>query len=160
MDQEDFLRKLGPFSLHARFRRLSDLMNKQGHQFYKNINMDLEPSWYLIFMILEEQETCAITEIADQLGFKHPTINSMVDKMIKKGYLEAFKDKTDGRKRLVSLSEYGKCKSKEFQVAWKKAELILEDIIHKIGADFIEKLNQFEDEIRQGGIDSRFKDYQ
>lgn len=155
MEQEDFLRKLGPFSLHARFRRLSDLMNKQGHQFYKNINMDLEPSWYLIFMILEEKGTCAITEIADQLGFKHPTINSMVDKMIKKGYLEALKDKTDGRKRLVQLSEFGKIKSQEFQVAWKKAEKILNDIILKIGEDFIDKLNQFEDEIKQGGIDKK-----
>ena len=104
MEQHDFLRGLGSIAVVTRLKRISDAMLHDGRRMYKELGMDIEPNWFAIFKLLEKHGSQTVTEIADRLGFAHPSIISIVNKMIKAGYVSEKKASDDNRKRLLSLT--------------------------------------------------------
>ena len=55
---------------------------------YKELGMEIEPNWYVIFRLLQKHGELTVMEIADKIGFAHPSVISIVNKMIKANYLE------------------------------------------------------------------------
>lgn len=103
--EDDFLRELGYLALATRMKRLSDRMIHSGRQMYKTLHLDIEPNWYMVFLLLEKKGPLTVTTIASSLQFSHPSVISILDKMNKQGYLHMKKSELDGRKQLASLSE-------------------------------------------------------
>ena len=110
--KEDFVGQLGFLSMAARMKRLSDHIMHSARQFYKEEGIDIEPNWYLVFLLLKEHECLSITEIAEALQFSHPSVITMVRKMHKNGYLRCTTDPADTRRQLVKLSP--KAKEREY----------------------------------------------
>src|SRR5215467_12427565 len=104
MEQSDFLKDLGSIAVVTRLKRISDTMLHDGRRMYKELGMDIEPNWFAIFKLLERHGSLGVTEIADRLGLAHPSIISIVNKMIKAGYLNESKAVDDNRKRLLTLT--------------------------------------------------------
>ena len=102
--EQDFLRELGLLSVVTRLKRLSELMIHDGRRVYKELDMDIEPNWYVIFRLLQKYEELTVMEISDKIGFAHPSVISMVNKMIKAEYLQESKCGLDNRKRLIKLT--------------------------------------------------------
>ncbi|MGB2128220.1 MAG: MarR family winged helix-turn-helix transcriptional regulator [Flavicella sp.] len=102
---EDFIKQLGYKALDSRLKRISDRMSHDIRKFYKELDLDVEPHWYLVFMILQKKKTCSLSDIADCLGYAHPSVVVMIKKMSEKGYLQTQKDSNDKRKQLVTLTE-------------------------------------------------------
>ena len=100
----DFVNELGYLGLAVRLKRLSDAMVHSGRQMYKELGLDIEPNWFLIFLLLKKYEKLSVTEIATKLHFSHPSVITMVGKMEKAGYLHSSLDKTDSRKKHFTLS--------------------------------------------------------
>ncbi len=103
--QEDYLKHLRHLALASRLKRISDKMIHSGREMYKHLNVDIEPNWYLVFKLLKDKCELSVTEIADYLQMSHPSIISIISKMIKSGYLTSRKCEHDGRKQLLSLSQ-------------------------------------------------------
>lgn len=101
----DFIRDLGYKALDSRLKRISDPMSHDVRKFYKEFNIDIEPNWYLVFMLLQKEEEIPIAAITDALGYAHPSVVIIVKKIADKGYLHVKKDNTDKRKQMVSLSD-------------------------------------------------------
>ncbi len=100
----DFIRDLGYKALDSRLKRISDRMSHDVRKFYKEFGIDVEPNWYLVFMLLQKRGEISITDIAEPLGYSHPSVVIIVKKMTDKGYLITKKDRTDKRKQIISLS--------------------------------------------------------
>ena len=79
----DFLYEMGYPGITARLKRLNDLFVVQTKQFYKEFDIDIEPNWHMIFVLLEKEEKLSITEIADFLQISHPGVIKLVKKMKK-----------------------------------------------------------------------------
>lgn len=116
--QEDFIKELGLLSVVTRLKRISDVMIHDGRRLYKELGMDIEPNWYVIFKLLERKGELTVTEIAEKIGFAHPSVISIVNKMIKAGYLNEKKCGLDSRKRLLKLTPKAKEKMPEFEAVW------------------------------------------
>ena len=97
---------------------------------YKENKVEIEPHWYLIFMLLKENETMSIVEIAEHLGYAHPTLVITVKKMSSKGYLIVEKDEFDKRKQMISLSEKAIDSLPKFEVLWNSCEAAILDILN------------------------------
>jgi DNA-binding MarR family transcriptional regulator/predicted GNAT family N-acyltransferase len=68
----------------------------------------MQPKWFPVFYSLSQGEAKTITSIAREIGHSHPSVSKIVSEMSKKGLLTEKKDKTDGRRTVVQLSNKGK----------------------------------------------------
>ncbi len=116
--ENDFVKDLGLLSVVTRLKRVSDAMIHDGRRLYKELGMDIEPNWYVIFKLLETNGEMTVTEIAEKIGFAHPSVISIVNKMIKANYLEEKKCGLDGRRRLLKLTPKAEEKLPEFEKVW------------------------------------------
>ncbi|WP_295772070.1 MarR family transcriptional regulator [uncultured Mucilaginibacter sp.] len=104
----DLISELAELALATRLKRLSDRLAHDVNKIYKELNLNFESKWFLVLELLNRRKTLSIVDIAEELKLTHPAIVQFVDQMLSAKLINAHKDKTDGRKRLVSLSANGK----------------------------------------------------
>ena len=81
---DDFIKELGYKALDSRLKRISDRVSHDIRKLYKEFDIDVEPNWYLLFMLLQKTEKVSISYIAERLGYAHPSVVVIVKKMAKK----------------------------------------------------------------------------
>ncbi len=116
--ETDFLSELGLNAVVTRLKRASDAMLHDGKRLYAELGMDIEPNWFAVFKLLEKYERLSVTEIADAIGLSHPSVISIINKMMAAGYLKEAKSEGDGRMRILSLTAKSKKKLPEFEQVW------------------------------------------
>ncbi len=100
--------KIGEMALGSRLRALSDKVTKDAEQIYNLYNVELKPKWFPVFYFLSSQKKKAsITLIAKEINQSHPSIIKIVREMSKAKLVQEQKDKLDGRKNNISLTEKG-----------------------------------------------------
>lgn len=114
----DFVNELGYLGLSVRLKRLSDAMVHSGRQMYKQLGLDIEPNWFLVFKLLKKYYKLSVTEMAAKLHFSHPSIITMVGKMEQAGYLNSTVDKSDSRKKHFFLSTKAEENLPRFEEVW------------------------------------------
>lgn len=117
----DFVNELGYAALATRLKRISEAMVHSGRQMYKELGVDIEPNWFLIFKLMVKFERLSVMEIASKLHFSHPSIISIVGKMEQNGYLISTIDREDARKKQYSLTTKALNKMPEFETIWNAA---------------------------------------
>lgn len=86
---------------------LTDKVTEDGAQIYQLYDIDMQPKWFPVFYALTNDKEKTITELAKEIGHSHPSVSKIISEMLKKGYVKESKDKADGRRNVVSLSEMG-----------------------------------------------------
>ncbi len=124
----DYLASKGYFTLITRIKRLSDKIQQSGRSFYKEMGMQIEPNWYLIFEVLREHEVMTVTEIAEKIKFSHPSVITITQKMIKAGYLTTTVNMSDSRKQDLCLSPKAIQEFPELNKVWKACLDAIEQI--------------------------------
>jgi DNA-binding MarR family transcriptional regulator/GNAT superfamily N-acetyltransferase len=153
MSEKDFLTELGFISFVTRLKRVSDSMIHDGRRVYKELGMDIEPNWYVIFKLLEKYEELTVTEIAEKIGFAHPSVITMVNKMIRAGYLESSQCSVDSRRRLLVLSEKAKKAIPNFEQVWDAGIAGVKNML--ADKDYLEFLEILEKRIAEKGFKQR-----
>lgn len=119
---EDFIKDLGYKALDTRFKRISDRMGQDIRKVYKKFDIDVEPNWYLVFMILKEHQKLSIAEIAEKLNYAHPSVVVIVQKMKAKEYVITESNLIDKRKQLISLTEKSVLLLPKLEKLWHSCE--------------------------------------
>ena len=145
--KDDFVHSLGYVSLAVRLKRISESMIHSGRHLYKSLGIDIEPNWYLVFLLLKKEKQLSVTEIAERIHFSHPSVISMVKKMRAKSYLESETDAMDSRRQLLSLSEKALKLLPELEQIWKDGAHGMEKMF---GPDqnFLDQLKDLENKLR------------
>ena len=120
--ERDFIKELGYRALDNRLKRISDRMSHDTRKFFKQIDMDVEPSWHLIFKLLRENDGLTMVEIAEQLGYTHPSTVVLLKKMTAKGYIISEKDPDDKRKQNIKLTQKSYDLFPELEQIWESCE--------------------------------------
>ena len=153
MEDIDFLRELGTISFVTRLKRISDAMLHDGRRIYKQFGYDIEPNWFVIFKLLERYGELTVTEIADKIGFRHPSVIAIVNKMLKLGYLTEKKSPADSRKRILTLTPKAKEKLPEFEKIWNAGTAGFKRMLDS--SDAFAFLETLEDKINEKGFRKR-----
>ena len=151
--QKDYLRELGFLALASRMKRVSDEMIHSGRDMYKSLEVDIEPNWYMIFLLLKEEKELSVMEIAKRLRLSHPSIIAIIEKMAKKGYLKSRKCDMDGRSQKWSLTARSIKALPDFERIWESGTLGLEFLMGK--TDLLDLLNQLEDGLENNSFKER-----
>jgi N-acetylglutamate synthase-like GNAT family acetyltransferase/DNA-binding PadR family transcriptional regulator len=104
----DFYQMTGKMALGSRLRRLSEMITEDAAKLYALYQVELEPRWFPVFYLLAETPHLTVTEIAQSIGHSHASVSQIVKEMKKNQLIRETKDKSDGRKALIALTEKGK----------------------------------------------------
>jgi len=154
--EEDFLIEMGYPGLTARLKRLSDLFVYQTKEFYKEHNLDIEPNWHMIFLILKKHNQLTVMEISELLHLSHPAIVKLINKMKKKGYIDSVKDKNDYRKYQLTLSKKAKESLPVLEAYWSAGEQALEELLEG-NRKLLEQLSIVEKNIEDSDFKTRME---
>ncbi|WP_019669721.1 MarR family winged helix-turn-helix transcriptional regulator [Eudoraea adriatica] len=153
--ERDFIKELGYKALDNRLKRISDRMSHDTRKFFKEIEIDIEPSWHLVFKLLQENDVITMVEIAEQLGYTHPSMVVMLKKMTAKGYLVSEKDTIDKRKQNIKLAQKSIDLLPELEQIWHSCENAIYKMLDK-DLSIIKHLDEIEESLRAIPFNERF----
>lgn len=153
MENQDFLRELGNLAVVTRLKRVSDAMLHDGRRMYKELGMDLEPNWFVIFRLLQKHGTLGVTDIADRIGLAHPSVITIVNKMMKAGHLKEEKSPGDNRKRMLRLTAKAEKDMPEFERVWNAGTAGFKRMMQDV--DVLAFLDTLESRIEEKGFRKR-----
>lgn len=104
----DFFNKLGQMAIGSRLRMLTDMITEDASRIYQLYGMDFKAKWFPVFFLLSDGKPRTITGIAEEIGHSHPSVSAIIREMSAKGLVRESKDKADGRRNMVELSQAGK----------------------------------------------------
>jgi len=97
----------GILAISTRLQRLADTLRKDGVLIYKANNIDFEPKWFPVIYTLYFKPVLSVVELANEIGYTHPSTISLLKELEKEKLIRSKKDKADERKRLILLTAKG-----------------------------------------------------
>jgi len=110
--------------------RIESLYNIEMEKTLKPVGMDA--SRWRVGLLLREHETLTISEISNEALMKIPTTTKIVQRMEKEGLVNVFKQESDGRVRLVRLTEQGLA---QVDMIVKKTSPMFKDLFSKFSTE-------------------------
>ncbi len=140
----DFFNQVGKFAIGSRLRMMSERITEDAAGLYTAYGIDMQPKWFPVFYVLSQQGSKTITSIAEGIGHSHPSVSHIVREMAKAGYVKEKKDKKDGRKNMVELSEKGKKIIGRIQDQYTDVRNAVNDLSAQTRNDLWESLGEWE----------------
>lgn len=153
--EKDFIKELGYKALDNRLKRISDRMSHDTRKFFKEINIDVEPSWHLVFKLLQTNDTITMVEIAEQLGYSHPSTVVLLKKMAAKGYIISEQDTVDKRKQNIKLTQKSYNLLPDLEHIWDSCENAIYKMLHE-DVSIIKHLDDIEASLKAIPFNERF----
>ena len=111
---------LGPLAIAARLQRLADTIRLDGGRLYREHGIDFEPKWFPVIYVLHQKGPTGVIDLAAEVGIAHPSVIQLIKELEKKKYVKSAADKTDGRRRVLSLTPEAIKLIKKMEPVWKK----------------------------------------
>jgi len=110
---------------------LGPLLGRCGHLARERMDARLAPygvtpAQIRVLLYLHRREGCAPqAAVTEYLGVKPSTVNGILDRMEEKELVERSVSETDGRRRLISLTEKGRAQREEFHRVFQETETLM-----------------------------------
>lgn len=153
--KKDFIQEQGYKALDNRLKRISDRMSHDTRKFFKQIDLDVEPSWHLVFKLLKEYKSLTMAEIAEQLGYSHPSMVVLLKKMTDKGYIISEQDALDKRKQNIKLTQRSIDLLPQLENIWNSCENAIYKMLNE-DLTIIKHLDAIEASLKATPFDVRF----
>jgi DNA-binding MarR family transcriptional regulator len=109
----------GILAISTRLQRLAETLRKDGVLIYKANNIDFEPKWFPVIYTLHFKPVLSVVEIANEIGYTHPSTISLLKELEKEKLIRSKKDKADERKRLLQLTAKGQALIEQMKPVWE-----------------------------------------
>lgn len=124
----NIINESGILAISTRLQRLSEQLRKDGALFYKSYGIDFEPKWFPVIYTLHHKGVLSVVEIANEIGYTHPSTISLLKELEKQKLIRSKKDKVDERKRLIVLTAKGQELISQMEPVWGVMTQVLSDI--------------------------------
>lgn len=141
---KDALLALGELGFASRLRRLSERLMRDVSKIYDELDVDFEARWFPLLYTLAEDSSQSMTGLADSLGLTHVAINHTAAEMSKAGLIKSSRDRSDERRRLLSLTQKGQSLVCTLQPIWKKIRRATTELISETDTNFMGALELIE----------------
>jgi MarR family transcriptional repressor of mepA len=118
----------GILAISTRLQRLSEQLRKDGALLYKEYGIEFEPKWFPVIYTLYHKEVLSVVEIANEIGYTHPSTISLLKELEKQKLIRSKKDKVDERKRLLQLTPKGQELILKMKPVWDVMKIVLNEI--------------------------------
>lgn len=118
----------GILAISTRLQRLSEQLRKDGAQIYKAYGIVFEPKWFPVIYTLYHKEMLSVVEIANEIGYTHPSTISLLKELEKQKLIRSKKDKIDERRRMILLTDKGLELIEQMKPVWEVIRTALHEI--------------------------------
>lgn len=118
----------GYLAISTRLQRLADNLRKDGAMIYQHFGIEFEPKFWPVVYTLSKKSPLGILDLANEIGYAHPSVIALVREMEQKKWIRSLKDKSDSRRRMLSLSPLALDLVAKMEPAWSVIEAALEEI--------------------------------
>ncbi|PIF45734.1 MarR family protein [Chryseobacterium sp. 52] len=118
----------GILAISTRLQRLSEQLRKDGAMIYKSFDIDFEPKWFPVIFTLHHKKMLSVVEIANEIGYTHPSTISLLKELEKQKLIQSKKDKQDERRRLIVLAPKGIELIEKMKPVWEMMSKVLGEI--------------------------------
>lgn len=122
------INEAGILAISTRLHRLSEQLRKDGALIYKAFGIDFELKWFPVIFTIYKKEIASVVEIANEIGYTHPSTITLLKELEKQELIQWEKDKQDERKRMFILTTKGKELIEKMKPVWELMSQILGDI--------------------------------
>lgn len=122
------INEAGILAISTRLHRLSEQLRKDGALIYKAFGIDFELKWFPVIFTIYKKEMASVVEIANEIGYTHPSTITLLKELEKQELIQWEKDKQDERKRLFKLTSKGQELIEKMKPVWELMAQILGDI--------------------------------
>ncbi|WNI37303.1 MarR family transcriptional regulator [Chryseobacterium sp. SG20098] len=122
------INEAGILAISTRLHRLSEQLRKDGALIYKAFGIDFELKWFPVIFTIYKKEMASVVEIANEIGYTHPSTITLLKELEKQELIQWEKDKQDKRKRLFKLTSKGQELIEKMKPVWELMSQILGDI--------------------------------
>ncbi|QBA23738.1 MarR family transcriptional regulator [Chryseobacterium indologenes] len=122
------INEAGILAISTRLHRLSEQLRKDGALIYKAFGIDFELKWFPVIFTIYKKEIASVVEIANEIGYTHPSTITLLKEIEKQELIQWEKDKQDERKRLFKLTSKGQELIEKMKPVWELMSQILGDI--------------------------------
>lgn len=140
----DFFTEVGKMAIGSRLRRLSERITDDASHIYQLYDIDLQPKWFPVFYVLSKGQQKTITSIAEEIGHSHPSVSKIAGEMVRKGLLLEKKDKTDGRRNMVTLSRKGLDIAEKIEAQYKDVNDVVGQTLSQTRNDLWKAIEEWE----------------
>ena len=157
----DFFNQTGKMAIGSRLRMLTDKITNDAELIYGMYGVDIRPKWFSVFFVLSRGGAKTITAIAREIGHSHPSVSNIVKEMGARGLVKETRDKSDGRRNMVTLSSKGKKMAGIMAECYPDVESAVEQIARQARNDLWRAIEEWEDQFNEADTDydSRFLEW-
>lgn len=156
--EQDFYRQAGKMALGSRLRRLSELITEDAAAIYELYGTPLQPKWFPAFHILSREGAKTITSLAAAMGHSHPSVSKIVAEMSKAGIVTEEKDRQDGRRNVISLSDKGRQIAEKIGDQYTDVGNAVEEILSQTRHDLWQAIAEWEFLLDRKGLLQRVRE--
>jgi DNA-binding MarR family transcriptional regulator len=138
----------GILAISTRLQRLAETLRKDGVLIYKANNIDFEPKWFPVIYTLHFKPVLSVVEIANEIGYTHPSTITLLKELEKEKLIRSKKDKTDERKRLLQLTAKGQALIEQMKPVWEIMKAATTDLINTQN-NLMKAIAEVEEQIRE-----------
>ena len=154
----DFFNQTGKMAIGSRLRMLTDKITNDAELIYGMYGVDIRPKWFPVFFVLSRGEAKTITAIAREIGHSHPSVSNIVKEMGARGLVKETRDKSDGRRNMVTLSSKGKKMAGIMAECYPEVESAVEQIARQARNDLWRAIEEWEDLLSEKTLFERVKE--
>lgn len=140
------INEAGILAISTRLHRLSEQLRKDGALIYKAFGIDFELKWFPVVYTIYKKELASVVEIANEIGYTHPSTITLLKELEKLELIQWEKDKQDERKRLFMLTVKGKELIEKMKPVWALMSQILGEITDNQN-NLLDAINEAEEKI-------------
>lgn len=118
----------GYLAVSTRLQRLADQLRKDGALIYSHFGLDFEPKYWPVLYTLSRKSPMGVIDLANEIGYAHPSVIALVREMEQQKWLLTRKDKSDSRRRLLALSPSALELISRMQPVWEIIREALQEI--------------------------------
>ena len=161
--QKDFLNELAELALGSRLKRMSERMLASASDVYQEFGMDINPKWFTLMALLDSKDNnkqvLSIVEASNLLGLSQPALSQFCKELQNEKLIKIFKDQSDSRKRILSLTAKGREQVKQLKPIWDAVQQAAVDLCTEHNNDFYRSLLLLEKSFSSESLLTRTRRY-
>lgn len=122
--RRDYVAHSGGAALGARLRRLSATIDADAARIYAAEGIAFEQRWFGVIDQLARNGPMSVGALADALGISHPSVSETRRSLETAGHIHAATDASDGRRRLLVLSQRGEALVSRLGSLWQTFDAV------------------------------------
>ena len=161
--QQDFLNELAELALGSRLKRMSERMLASASNVYQEFGMSINPKWFTLMALLDVKDSnkqiLTIVEASNLLGLTQPALSQFCKELQNNNLIRIVKDKSDSRKRILSLTAKGREQLKQMKPIWDAVQQAAVDLCTEHNNDFYRSLLLLEKSFSHESLLTRTRRY-